>query len=303
MNDQAKLERLLKILLFLNCKYGRSIQDIAVHFGISSRTVYRYIETIRCAGYVVERIEDGGSHYYYINKEEPHYRDISELLHFSEEEAYILSKAIHSIDHENIFKNNLLKKLYSLYDNERITTPIIKKEHSNIIHKLTQAINNKKQVILLDYQSSHGNTIRNRSVEPFGYTVNFVAVWCYDVEDQKNKLFKTSRIRDVELTEKGWKNESGHRQGNQDIFRISNYEWIPVRLQMSLLAYNLLLEEYPLAEKYITRQNDNTYMLETEVAGFYGIARFIMGLPGETKILEPQALKDFIKDKIKILDL
>ncbi len=51
-----------------------------------------------------------GKHYYRINKEESHYRDISELLHFSKEEAYILSRAIHSIDQENEIKNNLVEE-------------------------------------------------------------------------------------------------------------------------------------------------------------------------------------------------
>lgn len=303
MEDHAKLERLLNMLLSLNSKYGRSIKELSENFGISQRTVYRYIETIRHVGYVVDRIKEGDINYFYINKEESKYRDISELLHFSEEEAFIVNKAIHSIDDENEFKHNLIQKLYSIYDNDRVTTPIIRKAQSDTIQNITKAMNHKEQILLKNYKSSHGNNIRNRLVEPFGFTVNFISVWCYDTEDRSNKLFKTSRIGNAEPTGEAWQFEPEHKKGNLDIFRISSYEWIPVKLTLSLLACNLLLEEYPLAEKYITRQNDNTYLLKTKVAGFHGVGRFVMGLPGEITIHHPQALKDFIQEKIKKLRL
>jgi hypothetical protein len=47
-------------------------------------------------------------------------KSISDLLHFSREEAIILSKAIHSIDDNHVMKTNLINKLYSLYDFERV---------------------------------------------------------------------------------------------------------------------------------------------------------------------------------------
>ncbi len=299
MDDQAKLERTLKFILMLHCRYGRSINELSTKLGITDRTVYRYLETIKRAGYIVECKKDGGITYYNINKEESVYHDIGDLLHFSEEEAYILSKAIHSIDNENVFKQNLIKKLYSLYDNDRVATPIIKKEYSDTIHKLTKAINNKEQVILEKYKSSNSSQIRNRLVEPFGYTTNFVAVWCFDVEAKSNKLFKTSRINTVQETGKKWQHEASHEKGHIDIFRISSYQKIPVKIKLSLRAFNLLLEEYPLAEKYIIKHTDNEYLLDTDVASLHGIGRFVMGLPEETEIIQPQELKDFIIDKIK----
>src|SRR6056297_1013662 len=114
MSKQEKIQRVLKLLLMLNCKYGRSLAYISEKLNISERTVYRYIETIRNVGFVVDRKDSYGKRYYFINKEESNYRDISELLHFSKEEAYILNQAIHSIDQENELKINLIKKLYSL---------------------------------------------------------------------------------------------------------------------------------------------------------------------------------------------
>ena len=297
MSKQPKIQRVLELLLILNCKYGRSLKYLSEMLNISERTVYRYIETIRNAGFVVDKKESEGKTYYYINKNETEQQDISELLHFSKEEAYILSKAIHTIDQENELKTNLIKKLYSLYDFDRVAVPIIKKENSENVHKLTQAINEKKQVILSNYQSSNSSSTYDRKVEPFGFTTNFISVWCFDTKNQTNKIFKTSRIGQVITTEESWQYENQHQETFMDVFRISSRQKIPVKLTLSMMAKNLLIEEYPLAEKYIQRVNDNSYIFETKVAGLEGIGRFSLGLIDQITIHYPESLKTHIKEK------
>ena len=299
MSTQSGLQKMLEMLIMLNCKYGRTLRELCGEFDISERTAYRYIETIRNAGFVIARHESLGKHYYRINKEESLYRDISELLHFSKEEAYILSRAIHSIDQENEIKNNLIKKLYSLYDFDRVAVPIIRKENSRNIHRLMEAINNKQQVILKRYQSSNSNRISDRLIEPMGFTTNFISLWGFDTENLRNKLFKTSRIGDVELSGTGWQYEDNHHIGFVDVFRFSSYEKIPVKLKLSLMAKNLLIEEYPLAEQYIKEKENNTYIFEAEVASLAGVGRFVLGLIDEVAIHCPESLKVYLKQKIQ----
>lgn len=297
MSKQPKLQRTLELLLMLNCRYGRSLEHIAERLNVSPRTVYRYIETIRNAGFVVDKKDSEGKTYYSINKEESNYKDISELLHFSKEEAFILSKAIHSIDQENALKTNLIRKLYSLYDFDRVAVPIIKKENSDVIHALIQAINEKRQVVLTGYQSSHSGKVSDRVVEPFSLTTNFISVWCYDTDARANKIFKTSRIGAVQVMPETWNFEDNHQEAFLDVFRISGFNKTPVKLSLSMLARNLLIEEYPLADKHIKRKNDNSYVFETEVAGFEGIGRFALGLIDEITIHHPDSLKTYIKEK------
>ena len=302
MSDQAKLQKMLEVLLMLHCKYGRTLQELTEEFNISERTVYRYMQTIRNAGFVIERNESMGRNYYRIDKNLSNYRDISELLHFTKEEAYILSRAIHSIDQENEIKNNLVKKLYSLYDFDRVAVPIIKKEHSRHIHILSQAINNKRQVVLKNYRSSNSNVISDRFIEPLGFTTNFICVWGYEMKDSMNKLFKTSRIEHVELSENSWQYEDNHQMGYIDVFRISSYEKIPVKLGLSLMAKNLLTEEYPLSEQYITKIENNRYVFESEVASLEGVGRFALGLLDEVTIHRPERLKAYLRKKIRKID-
>jgi predicted DNA-binding transcriptional regulator YafY len=294
MADQAKFKKMLEILLMLDCKYGRTIQEISQRFDVSQRTVYRYFDTFKQAGFVIEN----NNGYFRINKEESSTQDISQLLHFTEEEAFILSKAIHSIEDGSELKDKLARKLYSLYDFDRVIHAISKKEEADNIFNIIQAIKQQKQVVLKEYKSGHGKNIRDRLVEPIDFTVNYMGIWCYDTEDQSNKIFKTTRIKEVEITGASWVYKPKHHKGIIDIFRMQSFEPIALQLRLSMLAYNLLIEENPLSENYINKVDDNTYLLTTDVGNFIGVGRFVLGLPGEVEVIYPKAFKKYLSDKI-----
>lgn len=294
MADQAKFQKMLEVLLLLDCKYGRSIHEISERFVISPRTVYRYFDTFKQVGFVIEN-NDG---YFKIDKEQSATQDISQLLHFTEEEAFILAKAIHTIDDGSEQKDKLVKKLYSLYDFDRVIYAITKKEETESIYNLMQAIKQQKQVILKEYKSSNSKSIRDRLVEPIDFTINYLGVWCYDTEDQCNKIFKTARIKEVVMKDESCLYKDKHHKGVVDIFRMQSYEPIAMQLKLSMLAYNLLIEEFPLSEKYTKKVDDNTYLLTTDVGNFIGVGRFVLGLPNEIKVIYPQAFKDYLKSKV-----
>jgi len=296
MDDQAKIERLLKLITLLSGSFGYSQQELALKLGVSERTIYRYIQSFRKAGLVVEKNDDG---FWKLEKQDKNSRDLKELLQFSEEESYILQKAIHSIDDNNVLKSNLVKKLYSLYDSKRVIDTIIKKEKSEVVAGLTEAILKKRKVKIVGYKSAHSSTVSDRVVEPIQFTTNFVSVWCYEPESGENKLFKTSRIEKIEISDKPWQFEKKHKAGHIDCFRISSDKLIPVKLNLSLRAYSLLIEEYPLAERDIKITDDGKYIFESEVCSFAGVGRFVMGLAGEIDVVEPQDFKGYLNEKIE----
>jgi proteasome accessory factor C len=293
MSDQAKFQKMLEVLLLLDCQYGRTISELSERFEISPRTVYRYLDTFKQVGFVIENTNG----YFKIDKENSTVQEISHLLHFSEEEAFILSKAIHTIDDTDELKSKLVKKLYSLYNFDRVIHAISKKEESENIYTLLQAIKQQKQVVLQSYKSGNSKNIRDRIVEPIDFTINYTGVWCYDIEDGINKVFKTSRIKNVVLLEQIWKYKPKHKKGIIDIFRMQSFEPVAIILELSLVAYNLIIEEYPLSEKYISKKTDNLYRLECEVGNFLGVGRFVLGLPGEITIIQPEALKHYVHER------
>ncbi len=288
--DQPKLERLLRLMKMLTANTTYTVDDLAERLGMSRRTVYRYIDTFREAGFVIRKSGDCIR----LDKESPHFREISQLVHFTEEEAVILRRAIESIDDTNLLKQNLKRKLYSVYDNKTLAQTVVKGRHAPNIHALIGAIEEKRQAVLRSYQSAHGDAVRDRRVEPFAFTTNYVQVWCYDTEDGACKLFKTARIGGVEVTETPWRHGAEHREGFIDVFRMNGERRHRVKLELGLLAYNLLTEEYPLAERDVRETGRKKWLLDTEVADYAGVGRFVAGLLDDIRIVDTPELEEYL---------
>lgn len=295
MPETPYIERLLKLLLNLSSGIKYTSEQIIERYGISKRTFHRDICTLQNVGFPVEQ-QDG---YYYIDKLESPLKKLHDLPYFSEEEAYILQRAIHSIDETNQLKMDLVNKLYALYKFGKVAEVIVRKENTGIISKLSKAIGNKETVVLQNYQSANSSSISNRTVEPFEFTHNFISVWAYDTETKTNKVFKTSRIGKVTRTGKPQQFTHMHRSLPLDVFRISSKKQVRVKLRLNLRAYRLLLEEYPLSEKFLSKESNNSWIFEAPVSGFEGVGRFVLGLCNEIEVLSPEAFKAYLTKKIK----
>ena len=299
MYNQSEHSSVLKVIDLLNLLSGikaYSKKEIVKQLNLSERSFYRYLKTIREAGFVINN-ESG---YYLLAKNTMQFKDLSSLLHFSEEEAYILNEAIHTIEASTKAKQNLISKLSALYDSDRVAAEFVSKENSSRIKPLLDAIKLKKQVELIDYQSSGSQSISTRLVEPFEFTPNYISVWCYEAESSTNKLFKISRIKKVVLMEDTWQFEDEHKANLLDCFRIGGESKIPVKVEMSLKARNLLIEEYPLSEQFIIQNSDNRYLFDGWITAPDGMGRFVLGLPGEFYKIETKELLAFIEKKKEI---
>ena len=292
--DQAKIERVLRLIKMMTGNVSYSIEEMAERLDTSTRSIYRYIETFKEAGFVVHK-KNGC---YSLGKESPHFKQISQLIHFTDEEAHIIGKLIDGIDDTNVVKQNLRRKLSSVYNCVAVADTIVKGKNSANVNSVIEAIEGKLQVCLKSYGSSSKGTVRDRYVEAFGFTTNYVQIWCYDLEDGRNKLFNTARIASVELSDKPWEHEGEHRQGYIDIFRFSGFERHRVRLELGLMSRNLILEEYPLSEKYISPASDGRWLLDTEVCNYRGICRFYLGLASDIKIVDSPDFASYVRDFI-----
>lgn len=294
--DQPKLERLLRLMKMLTANTTYTVDDIALRLAMSRRTVYRYIDTFRDAGFLIKKEGDCIR----LDKESPHFKDISQLVHFTEEEAVILKSAIENIDDTNTLKQNLKRKLYSIYDNKNLADTVCNGRNASNVHSLIEAIEQQRTAVLHNYQSAHGGVVRNRHVEPFAFTTNYVQVWCYDTDDGTCKLFKLSRIESVEVEQQQWCHEDAHQEGFIDIFRMHGIERHKITLRLGILAHNLLTEEYPLSVRDITLCSDRKHwLLQTEVANYAGVARFVVGLMDDIEIIKSPELSEYISSYIK----
>ena len=283
--EQPKIERVLRLMKMMTGNNNYTIEDMAERLGISYRSVYRYIETFKDAGFVVHRKEGG---IYKLGKESRYFKDISQLIHFTDEEAHIVNQLIEGLDNTNMLKQNLRKKLTSVYNCTSLAESIVEGKNAINVNRIIEAISERKQVVLKSYASSHTGVVRDRLVEPFGFTTNYVQIWCYEPESGLNKLFNTSRIGAVEVLDDEWVHADKHHEGYIDIFRITGFEQKRVLLELGVMAHNLLVEEYPLATRDLKQIDDNHWLLNTMVCDYVGIGRFVIGLSEDIKIFTPE---------------
>ena len=293
--DQPKIERMLRLMKMLASNKNYTIDELAERLGISYRSIYRYIDTFKDSGFVVEKLH---SNIYRLGKMPKGYVDLKDLIYFSEEEAYIVNSLINSLDSTNALKINLKKKLSAVYNSTSIINYVQKKDIAEHIEILGNAMRGKRVVILKGYESSHSGEISDRLIEPFEFSTNCIDIWGYDIDKKENKVFKISRIGKVIITNDDWAYEDRHQKSRTDCFRISGYTQTPVKLELSMMAKNLLIEEYPLAEEYLRKEGDR-WILETLVSGMEGVGRFVIGLAHEIKVIDSPALENYINNFVK----
>ena len=294
--DQPKIERVLRLMKMMTGNMNYTVEDLAERLETSPRSIYRYIETFKDAGFVVQKV-DGGV--YRLGKESKYFKSISQLIHFTDEEAHIVNQLIEALDDTNMLKQNLRKKLTSVYNCTSMANCVVKGKNAININNVIEAIEGRRQVVLKNYASSHTGIIRDRLVEPFGFTTNYIQIWCYEPESGMNKLFNTARIGSVKVLGEEWQHSAEHREGYIDIFRMMGFEQKRVQLKVGLLARNLLTEEYPLSERDLTPIDDNHWLLDTRVCNYIGIGRFVLGLMGDIEIVESDEFAEYIRNEVE----
>ena len=297
--DQPKVERMLRLMQFLTGNVNYTLDEICERLDLSRRTMFRYLDTFKSAGFSVQRIGEGRYRLATMRRSDV---DLSKIVYFTEEEAYVVNRLIDALDNTNAMKQGLRRKLAAVYDSTDIDNYIDKKENSVHIGALADAIREGKKVVLKDYSSSHTNATKDYTVEPFKFNTNYIDIWAFDTADGLNKRFKVARIGSVEILDEPWEHAEQHQEEPMDSFRIHGSAPVHVKLRMHLIAKNLLLEEYPLAEKEVYQGPDGTWYYEGDVRGMDGVGRFVLGLPAYVDVLEGDPLKDYLREQAGILD-
>lgn len=293
-NSHATVMKVLRMIEILSSSRKYNKQEIIDKLELSDRSFYRYIGTLRDFGFVINNCNN----FYFIEKNTKKFKEISSLLHFSDEESYILNEAIHSIVASTKLKENLISKLSALYDSDRIAVRFIGKEKSSKIKPILDAIREKQVIKIVNYSSSGSGKISDRIIEPFEFTPNYISLWAYEPKSNKNKLYKVDRMQHVELLKENWIFKSEHKASLLDCFRVGGKKKIPISFDMTLKARNLLVEEYPLSEQFITSKSENLYIFDGWVSTFDGIGRFVLGLTGEINNIKPNDFQTFIRNKL-----
>ena len=288
--DNPKIVKELNLIQILASGNAYTVKELSELLDASPSSVYRYLDDLRRARLVVIMENQR----YHLPSNDKRY--LNNIMHLNEEEAHVLYQSVDAIHGDTLFKENLRSKLSLLFDSLGLPECTIKTKNAANVSAIVSAIKEHRQVVFHDYASTNSQSVRDRHVEPFGFTVNYAEVWCYDLDDGLNKTFKTARIGKAEVLDAPWAHGRSHRMGHTDVFRMTGYDRHHVRLRLGVMAYSLLIEEYPLAERDTQPLDATHWLLDTFVADYRGVGRFVIGLASDIEIVDSPELVSYIKD-------
>lgn len=289
MLNQHKILRVLQLISLLQKKPAKSIRFISGFIESTERTVYRYLDLIKELGFELER--DQNKRYFIKGG----LYDESES--FTNAEVTLLKELLLSSGKDSKLKDAVLKKIYFKSEIAVRGNLILKAHLGKIIEKLSGAIQNEKRVILKDYHSANSQKISDRLVEPITFSDNYNSLIAFEVETGENKYFNIERIIDIIEINTNQEFQEKHKNDKPDIFGFSelNGEKFEVELRLTLRAYLILKEEYPLVNPHVKKEsNKDTYLLKCIVNNPKAITRFILGFPKDVEVIGSEKYKSFI---------
>lgn len=286
MLNQHKILRVLQLISLLQKKPSKSIKFLANLLETTERTVYRYLDLVKELGFELHR--DHNNRFYISSENE------DEHIAFTKDEALLLRELILTSGSKSKLKDTLLRKLYFNSEIAIQSNHVLKAHLGKIVEQLRNAIQLKKRVILKNYHSVNSQNISDRLVEPIMFTDNYNCLIAFELESKENKYFNIERITKVETLDAVQTFEYLHKYDKPDIFGFSelNGEKFDIELRLSLRAYLILKEEYPLVEPYVKKEvNKATYLLKCTVNNPKAITRFVLGLPEDVQIVGSENYK------------
>ncbi len=249
--DHGRIDRLLNLMWLLSSNVDYTIPELSERLDISKRSIFRYLDSFRKAHFAVIK-KSPNTHK--LLRMPVRRIDLSELVHISEEEAHILHALLAALSGDSQVLINLEQKISALFDATSVTEIIGNRRAAEHIMRLKEAMDEKMQVKLRNYESGNTESVSDRIIEPIRFSSNYTDVYAYETSSGQIKTFKIARIGSVEVLMRDWQYEDKHEVIEPDCFRMNGKQSFNVTLRMTLKAKNLLIEEYPLSLKDVIQE-------------------------------------------------
>lgn len=289
-----QLEKELQLMLLMTENRTYTVEQLCDRLQISRRNLYYYIDFFRDAGFVVEK----HGTCYSLDKSSPFFTKLFKSVSITEDEAITIRRLLDKVSDNSLQVTSLKRKLERLYDLDILNSLATDEERAANVNALYDAMKLKRVVIIHNYSSPNSNTSRARVVEPFMFLNGNNDVCCYEITSKANKTFRVARMGRVEVLDDQWQHEQLHRRMFTDIFMFSSDRQEYVTLHLDRLAYNLIIEEYPKSQAYITDDNNRGWLLHLPVCSYLGIGRFVLGLYDHINIISPHSFSLYIHGQL-----
>lgn len=282
--------RLFEIVYILMQKKKITAKELAERFEVSTRTIYRDIETLSRANIPIysSKGKDGGI----------------ELL-----EEYVLNKAVLSEEEQNqiLFalqgmkkvageEKDILEKLSTIF-NKRVNDWIKidfsnwgKEEKFDIIK--TAILN--KQELEFTYYNSNGEKTK-RTVEPlqiwFKNKSWYLISYCKLKEDYR--IFKVDRMKEIKALNKHFERELPKEKKEEKYMLKNILLELEIKKEMAYRVY----EEFE--DKEISKKENGDFIVKVEYPETEWIYGYILSFGENIKVISPNRVKNTIKNKLE----
>lgn len=295
-------ENLFELVYILLDKKTVTAGQVAEHFGISTRTVYRWVDALALAGIPVytSRGKSGG-----ISITEDFSLDETVLTEEEKQSVLASLKAVSSLSGE---ADSAISKLAHLIS-ENVNTDWIeidfapwygRKDEVRKLFGLLKTTILHRQKIVFEYYSAKGEFTK-RKVEPWRIIFRGQDWYLYGFCDlrQEPRNFKFTRIRNCRVS--GEKNSHFPYDFVPMLQRETfdeNTEMVNLKLQVSNIALAMILDSQMVYNIEEIEGNPNEKIIQLKMPRVGWLMNWILGFGSGMKVLEPAEIKNWIKDEI-----
>lgn len=295
-----QINRLFEIVYILLNKNTVTAKTLAEHFEVSTRTIYRDIDTLSAAGIPVftSKGKGGGVSLlgdFVLNK--------SVLSAQEQNEILISLQSMKAITFPDI--EPVLDKMSLLFNKAQTSWIDVDFSHWGSERQdrdkfglLKNAIINKR-IIVFDYFSSYGEKT-SRTIEPLKLVFKSQGWYLYGFCRLKDKprIFKISRIRNLAVGQ-----EIFHREAPAEAIDLNEPLPPMVMIDISIkidgsMAYRVF-DEFP--EKAIQQNSDGGFTIRVSLPEDEWIFSYILSFGPHAEVLEPPRIRKLIEERLKAL--
>jgi proteasome accessory factor C len=289
MFNQNRIYRLFQLINYLKARPAKSVRSIEAFLDTSERTVYRYLDLLKDLGFTIER--DNNNKIFIASS-----ADI-DIIPFTPQEAEYLKMLLLSAGKDNQLAQSVLLKVQHSSEIEIGADSLFKAYLAKIVEQISIAIIEGKQLLIKGYSSANSQSVTDRLVEPTCFTDNYDSVSAFEIKTRLNKYFNIERMTGVEVQDTPIKYEAQHEFHKPDIFGFQgkslNKE---IELQMTMRAYLVFKEEYPMSAAFIKPIPDTgKYYFKANVQSFQAPGRFVLGFLEEVKVVGSKEFMRYIQ--------
>ncbi len=305
----TKLNRLTAILLFLQSRKVVRARELAQHFGLSIRTVYRDMRALEEAGVPIAAEAGDGF------RLAPGYHLPPVMLTTEEASAlYLGSQFAESLTDSSLAGPILTarQKIYSVLHPEQKqvldtldqTIAVVGPDRSDDrkLFAFQQAVLNRT-CILLTYQSANARHPADRVTEPRGliyYQSHWhLIAWCRLRADFRD--FRLDRITGFHLTGETWAEDRKFNLRSFMETRMEITSAFDFRIRTDRQTARVFREKYAFGMISDEETPDGIVTLDYVVSDPAYLPGWLLGFGNRIHILYPDSLKDLLRDHIRLL--